>query len=238
MSVQIVTGGCHGVDAAAMYWADKYHIPFRCILPCFHSMRHDLRDDPRAPWHIGLGVSVGVHLFRRREYVNDTMYSVILPLADHQSLRDRFEVAPEVDHEASEACRELNINFDQYYISSRKYLQRDHAIAAASDRVLAFGHFKTDENNGASFVRGGTGWTVRLAQRLHKPVHFYDLDHERWMWYDYEQESFVPAPATPKLIGKCAIVGDRHLDPANNAYDVIHDLFYLLQHRRQLNQTD
>lgn len=238
MSVQIITGGCKGTDAAAMYWADRYHIPFRCILPSFHSMQYDLRDDPFAPWHIGMGVSTGIHLFRRREHVNDTLFSVLLPLTDHQSLRDRFEVAPEVDVEAAAACRDLNTNFDQYYISSRKYLQRDHTIATACDRVLAFGYLTPDDDDGGtSFVRGGTGWTVRLAQRLYKPVHLYDLTNERWLWYDYDQGRFVPAPAAPKLEGKCAIVGDRHVDPSHNAYDVIHDLFHLHQHRRQLQAS-
>lgn len=222
MPLQIITGGARGADAAVMYWADLFHVPFRCILPAYHSMAHDLNDCPTAPWYIGLSCvgPAGIQLFQAQEGKLYSQFSITRPMVrPGVPLRSRFEVCPPTDVDAAAACRDVNPHFDQFSLQSKRFLQRDHTVAAACDRVIAFGYLDPDRE----YVKGGTGWTVRLALRLYKPVHLYDLHEHTWWWYDYNQTRFVPAPDTPKLNSSgCAMIGSRDLTPVHPAYEAIH----------------
>lgn len=235
MSLQIITGGARGADAAALYWADLFDVPFRCILPAYHSMAHDLNECPTAPWYIGLSCvgDTGIQLFKAQEGRLYDQFGITRSMVrPGVNLRARFEVCPPTDVEAAAACRDINPNFDQYSLQSKRFLQRDHSVAVACDRVIAFGDMDPDH----TFVRGGTGWTVRLALRLYKPVHVYDLHDQTWWWYDYEQTRFVPAPSPPLLNNnRCALIGSRYLTPAHPAHDAMHDLFYVRDHRQRLS---
>ena len=226
MSLQVITGGCQGTDVAAMYWADLFDVPFHCILPHHHSMKYDLENKPSAPWHIGISYNDGCWLFTRRKGINDGHYSILRSLVKTQSLTSR----PKEEPEAGSTCKALNSNFPNYSQPSKAYLQRDHLIAKTCDRVVALGCLTPDASVDArgekSFVHGGTGWTVRLAQRLAKPVYLYDIYDRIWLTYDYDQQRFIKSPSPPVLEGKCAIVGYRHMTPTTTAYDEIQELFY------------
>lgn len=96
--------------------------------------------------------------------------------------------------------------------------------------MVVFGYplhdYERDARGDNSFVHDGTGWTVRLAQRLAKPIYLCDIHDQLWLVYDYESQKFVSAPSKPKLLGKRAIEGDRHTKPTDPTFDEIQDLFY------------
>ena len=230
MSVEVITGGCQGADVIAMYWADIFHIPFHCILPSHHNMYFDLEENPQAPWHIGLSLNAGCWLFKRHEGINDLHYDILRSMLENQPLTSRFTVAPVEDNEAASACERLNSNFTQYSPASKAYLQRDYLIAKACDCVVAFGYLTRDASVDAhgekSFVHGGTGWTVRLAQQLVRPVYLYDIIDRIWLNYAYDRQRFIRSPSAPALEGKCAAVGAREVTLATVAYDEIKELLY------------
>ena len=106
-------------------------------------------------------------------------------------------------------------------------MQRDHTIAKQVDRVVAFGYLVRDhslDTHDKTFVHGGTGWTVRLAQRFGKPIYLYELHDRRWLSYDYTSKRYV-ACDEPVLQGRCAVVGDRQLVTYDTGYTALSMLF-------------
>ena len=240
MSIQVISGGCRGVDSIAMFWADVYHVPFQCFLPSHHAMKQDLETDsyPRDStriWCIALDAVLGARLFKRHGYVSDgkTMCWAVIDL-DRSTLASRFTVAPQDDAEAALACQTVNSNFARYTPVVKAYLQRDYLIAKHSDNVIAFGYL----NTGRSMVIGGTGWTVRLAQQLNKPVYLYHIPDEQWLIYDYSLKKFTPSPCRPVLKDKCAIVGSREFPATSSVTDEIHKLLHAATTRPSSQKND
>ena len=228
MSIQVVSGGCRGVDSIALFWSDVYHIPFHCFLPSHHTMKQDLetdsyrRDSPRI-WCIALDAVLGARLFKRHGRVDDGGMLCWAGIdLDPSTLSSRFTVAPKDDAEAALACQAVNSNFGRYTPVAKAYLQRDYLIAKHSDNVIAFGYL----NTGRSMVIGGTGWTVRLAQQMGKPVYLYHIPDEQWLMYDYQLKRFTSSPCRPVLKDKCAIVGSREFPATSSVTDEIHKLLH------------
>ena len=81
-----------------------------------------------------------------------------------------------------------------------------------------------------SQVSGGTGWSVTIAQVLHKLLYVFDLDMEQWSWWDPTSQQYQPCEgmseeqiALPTLQDKTAIVGTREEDQA--IYPTLEALF-------------
>ena len=90
--VRIVTGGCQGTDAVAMYFAARKQIPFLCILPSFHPMKDDLEMGRYfEPWRITFLDNCHPHLVRGR--CKDSSSSDT-PLSQDVPLTARFQVEP------------------------------------------------------------------------------------------------------------------------------------------------
>ena len=191
-------------------------------------MKQDLETDsyPRDStriWCIALDAVIGARLFKRHVRLDDGGMACRACIAfDASTLSSQFTVAPKDDAEAAFACQTLNSNFARYTPVVKAYLQRDYLIAKHSDMVIAFGYL----SNGRSMVIGGTGWTVRLAQQLNKPVYLYHIPDEQWLIYDYPLKKFTPSPCRPVLKDKCAIVGSREFPSTSSVTDEIHKLLH------------
>ena len=224
MSIQVISGGCRGVDLIAMYWADVFNIPFHCFLASHHAMYYDIEEDSTVDWCIGLSESHAGCLFKRRAGMDYDHLSIVCSMVEHHTLPSRFTVASKEDLEAEFVCQSLNSNFTKYTPVSKAYLQRNYLIAKNCDSVIAFGYLCVRGQK--SFVTGGTGWTTRLVQRLVKPLYLYDITDRIWLSYDYDQTRFILSPAAPVLQDKCAIVGDREVTLTSTVSNEIRDLIY------------
>ena len=75
---------------------------------------------------------------------------------------------------------------------------RDHMVKTTDPRVQC----------------GLCEWTVELAKFMNKPLYFYDLIYEEWLWWSYIDGEFVQVGgmhefdvASPSLQNNVAIVG-------------------------------
>ena len=93
-----------------------------------------------------------------------------------------------------------------------QYLQRNYHVVKNASLVLALGYF----NEAFKHVSGGTGWSVTIAQVLHKLLYVFDLDIEHWYWwyptlqqYQHCEGMTEEHVCLPTLQDKTTIVGTR-----------------------------
>ena len=70
-----------------------------------------------------------------------------------------------------------------------QYLQRNYHVIKDAFLVLPLGYF----DNFRKHVLGGTGWTVAMAQMLHKPLYVFDADMEQWYWWNPTLGQYQPS---------------------------------------------
>lgn len=78
-------------------------------------------------------------------------------------------------------ARKLRRNWDRS-IKMQKILQVLWHVVSHVEQVFIVGVIQPDNT-----VHGGTGWSVELAKRWHKPVWVYDQDQEDWFRWDGTQ---------------------------------------------------
>jgi hypothetical protein len=97
----------------------------------------------------------------------------------------------------------------------RKVLQLLWHMVSHADQVFVIGAIQPDNT-----VHGGTGWSVELARRWHKPIWVFDQDKEAWFyWEGSSWKTGKPVIASPNFAGS----GTRFLNPAGKK--AIDDLF-------------
>ena len=110
--------------------------------------------------------------------------------------------------------RKLRRNWD-HTPSIQKILQVLWHVVSHAEQVFVVGVIQPDNT-----VHGGTGWSVELAKRWHKPIWVYDQDQEAWFhWSGSQWEKNLPTISSKAFAGS----GTRFLsEPAKQA---IQDLF-------------
>ncbi|MFT4977786.1 MAG: hypothetical protein ACI8S6_003693 [Myxococcota bacterium] len=97
----------------------------------------------------------------------------------------------------------------------RKVLQTLWHVVSHADQVFVIGEIK---ENGT--VHGGTGWSVELARRWHKPTWVFDQAQEAWfLWDGQGWREGVPVIESVRFAGS----GTRFLSPSGEA--AIEELF-------------
>lgn len=111
-------------------------------------------------------------------------------------------------------ARKLRRNWDRS-LTMQKILQVLWHVVSHSEQVFIVGVIQPDNT-----VHGGTGWSVELAKRWHKPVWVYDQDQEDWFRWDGTQwKKDLPTIQSKTFAGS----GTRFMSkPAQKA---IQDLF-------------
>ena len=111
-------------------------------------------------------------------------------------------------------------------------LQRNYHLARKAHTVFAFGSL----DNNRKELKGGTGWTVRMAQDLGKEVFVFDSITQTWFEVDTDYEpnpitnllqletKFVPCDRKPILHQSSAVIGSRHVNQGSQSE--IRDLFH------------
>ena len=107
-----------------------------------------------------------------------------------------------------------------------KYLRRNYHVSKDASLVLALGYFDTLRKH----VLGLTRWTVAMAQMLKKPLYVFDVDMEKWYWWNPTLEEYQPCEGmtetqvcNPTLQDHTAIVGTR--EQASVIYPTLDSLF-------------
>ena len=97
----------------------------------------------------------------------------------------------------------------------RKVLQTLWHVVSHADQVFVIGEIMEDGT-----VQGGTGWSVELARRWHKPIWVFDQAREAWFqWDGADWNEGLPVIESVRIAGS----GTRFLSPAGEA--AIADLF-------------
>ena len=98
----------------------------------------------------------------------------------------------------------------------QKVLQSLWHQVNTSGEVFAVGSITPDNT-----VKGGTGWAAELARHWGKPVHVYDQEKDKWLFWqeDAWKEEELPVIKTTRFTG----TGTRF--PTENAIKAINDLF-------------
>lgn len=110
--------------------------------------------------------------------------------------------------------RKLRRNWD-HTPSIQKILQVLWHVVSHAEQVFVVGVIQPDNT-----VHGGTGWSVELAKRWHKPVWVYDQDREAWFhWSGSQWEQNIPTIRSKAFAGS----GTRFLSEL--AKQAIRDLF-------------
>ena len=109
-----------------------------------------------------------------------------------------------------EANETLQRTFSKTVLDSG-LLQRNYHIVAASEVVVALGHWENENTAEKTILQGGTGWTVQMAIDAKKPVFVYIDKDERWYHYNYIRQQFCESvyPILDKSKG-IGIVGSRN----------------------------
>ena len=107
-----------------------------------------------------------------------------------------------------------------------QYIQRNYHVIKDASLVLALSYFDRLRKH----VLGGTGWTVVMAQMLHKPLYVFDVDMEQWYWWNPTLENYQPCEGmtetqvcNPTVQDHTAIVGAR--EQASAIYPTLDNLF-------------
>ena len=110
--------------------------------------------------------------------------------------------------------KKLRRNWD-HTPSIQKILQVLWHVVSHAEQIFVVGVIQPDNT-----VHGGTGWSVELAKRWHKPVWVYDQDREDWFhWNGSQWEQNIPTIRSKNIAGS----GTRFLSlPAKKA---IQELF-------------
>lgn len=105
--------------------------------------------------------------------------------------------------------KKLRRNWD-HTPSIQKILQVLWHVVSHAEQVFVVGVIQPDNT-----VHGGTGWSVELAKRWHKPVWVYDQDRESWFyWNGSTWEANIPTINSKAFAGS----GTRFLSqPAKQA---------------------
>ena len=97
---------------------------------------------------------------------------------------------------------------------STQYIHRNYHIVKQADMVLAFTCFSPDKKQ----CLGGTGWGVEMAKVLGKVLYVYDVERNRWFWYESSQDMFYTCNGMseeeiliPTLVKNTAIIGLRNI---------------------------
>ena len=97
----------------------------------------------------------------------------------------------------------------------RKVLQVLWHIVSHADQVFVVGVIQSDQT-----VHGGTGWSVELARRWHKPIWVFDQEKDSWfIWDGSAWRPGMPVIESTKIAGS----GTRFL--SENGKKAIEDLF-------------
>ena len=79
----------------------------------------------------------------------------------------------------------------------RKVLQVLWHVVSHADQVFVVGVIQEDNT-----VHGGTGWSVELARRWHKPVWVFDQEKENWFFWDgLSWVESIPVISSPNFAG-------------------------------------
>ena len=97
---------------------------------------------------------------------------------------------------------------------STQYIHRNYHIVKQADMVLAFTGFSPDKKQ----CLGGTGWGVEMAKVLQKVLYVYDVERNRWFWYESSHDVFWSSNGMseeeiliPTLVKSTAIIGLRNI---------------------------
>jgi hypothetical protein len=97
----------------------------------------------------------------------------------------------------------------------RKVLQTLWHVVSHADQVFVIGEIKADGT-----VHGGTGWSVELARRWHKPIWVFDQAQKAWfLWDGSGWREGLPVIDSVRFAGS----GTRFLSDSGEA--AIDDLF-------------
>jgi len=142
----------------------------------------------------------------------------IQPLT-HQQLA---EAIPITNHASARLNKQLRNPI------SLQYIHRNYHVVKQADMVLAFTYFQPESN----LCHGGTGWTVEMAKLLNKVLYVYDVQWNKWFWYNPLQELFYACDqlteeqyTLPSLVKKTAIVGIRNIYDYPEALQELQDTF-------------
>jgi len=107
-----------------------------------------------------------------------------------------------------------------------QYVQSHYHVIKDASLVLALGYFDRLRKH----VLGDTGWTVAMAQMLHKPLNVFDVVMEQWYWWNPTLKNYQPCEdmtetqvCNPTLQDHTAIVGTR--EQASAIYPTLDNLF-------------
>ena len=108
-------------------------------------------------------------------------------------------------------------------------LQSNYHIARKAHTVFAFGTLELNRKE----LKGGTGWTVRMAMDLGKEVFVFDTLTQTWFevattyqsgqWLTAETK-FVPTNQKPTLHQSSAVIGSKQINQGSRAE--LRDLFH------------
>ena len=111
---------------------------------------------------------------------------------------------------------------------STQYIHRNYHIVKQADMVLAFTCFSPDKKQ----CLGGTGWGVEMAKVLQKPLYVYDVERNRWFWYESSYDVFYACNGMseeqiliPTLVKKTAIIGLRNIYDYPDALSELQETF-------------
>lgn len=228
----ILTGGADGVDAAAMHMClingHKLHV----YIPRYHRLADTVRRVQS-----GQSTPMGWKISQR-----DEKTSRIVPIGHHHHhhdynltddnfLRDHVTIADPQCRFAYQACCRVRPGFAGYSDASKALIMLNVSIVDRCDALFAFGwadRRSAHDPLGVIWhlrVKGDTGWSVELAQLLHKPVYVYDLQCEQWLTHLPQTDMFTPC-GPPQLTPVSAIVGSRRFPSHLGAkgYNALFDL--------------